>query len=242
MENNTHECQDCGMRFYNSHELVNHVRKFCTNANLHSLEGLASYETKKGLAKKQKQPARSVGSMKYEPALSSEELARDAMELDRHRDQLSAYRHYSSNNETDLDRQPNSDFTKYQKSGLRNIPHYKDSSRDVVQKSGARIMGDSEISIKPINNFGQSTRENNPYKRQQQENKDSFVSPPSQMPMGYAKRSFGPSMLDKSNSSIAKLSGSQKKDYATNKLLELDNIASLYDESGGMSMDFRKNL
>ena len=56
------------------------------------------------------------------------------------------------------------------------------------------------------------------------------------------KRNIGPSVLDKSNSSIAKMSGSQKKDYAVNKLLELDNIAAMYDESGGMSMDFRKNM
>ena len=37
IENNTHECQECGMKFYNAHELVNHVNKFCTGAGLNSL-------------------------------------------------------------------------------------------------------------------------------------------------------------------------------------------------------------
>jgi hypothetical protein len=38
------------------------------------------------------------------------------------------------------------------------------------------------------------------------------------------------------------MSISQKKDYASDKLVELDNIAEMYDKSGGMNMDFRKNL
>lgn len=31
------------MKFYNSQELVNHIRKFCSGAGLNSLEGLAEY-------------------------------------------------------------------------------------------------------------------------------------------------------------------------------------------------------
>lgn len=38
------------------------------------------------------------------------------------------------------------------------------------------------------------------------------------------------------------MSLSQKRDYASDKLVELDNIAVMYDKSGGMNMDFRKNL
>lgn len=38
------------------------------------------------------------------------------------------------------------------------------------------------------------------------------------------------------------MSVSQKHDYATDKLIELDTIAEMYDKSGGMSMDFRRNL
>lgn len=37
IENNTHECQDCGMKFYNAGELVNHTKKFCTFSGLDSL-------------------------------------------------------------------------------------------------------------------------------------------------------------------------------------------------------------
>ena len=38
------------------------------------------------------------------------------------------------------------------------------------------------------------------------------------------------------------MSESQKKDYATDKLLQLDSIDVMYDQGGGVSMDFRKNV
>ena len=165
IENNTHECQDCGMKFYNAHELVNHMRKFCVNAGLHSLDGLATYEQNKGFSKKQKQAAYSVGSMKYEPVHDPKELARDAIELQRHRDQLDGYQHYSSNHETFKDRQKaDTDFTKYNRSNLKNIPHYKaTSSGNIVKDSASRILGTSDISIKPLNDFGNGRQANHPY-------------------------------------------------------------------------------
>jgi hypothetical protein len=45
-----------------------------------------------------------------------------------------------------------------------------------------------------------------------------YYSPPSDVPLFLAKHN-GPSVLDKSNSSIAKMSVSQKHDYATDKLV-----------------------
>lgn len=38
------------------------------------------------------------------------------------------------------------------------------------------------------------------------------------------------------------MSQSQKKDYAVDKLLQLDSIDAMYDQGGGASMDFRKNV
>ena len=131
---------------------------------------------------------------------------------------------------------PHSGLTHYKKSNLKKIPHFQ-SSGDIILNSGSKILGESEISIKPLNNFGNQKQ---PKIGTGAEN--SYVSPPSQLPNHPFKRDYGPSVLDKSNSSIAKMSQSQKKDYATQKLLELDNIAELYDQSGGMSGDFRKNL
>ena len=57
-----------------------------------------------------------------------------------------------------------------------------------------------------IKNAGHSKPDNN------------YYSPPSDLPLVFAKHN-GPSVLDKSNSSIAKMSVSQKHDYATDKLV-----------------------
>ena len=35
---------------------------------------------------------------------------------------------------------------------------------------------------------------------------------------------------------------SQKRAYASEKLVELDNIADMYDKSGGTNTEFRKNI
>lgn len=35
---------------------------------------------------------------------------------------------------------------------------------------------------------------------------------------------------------------SQKRVYAADKLVELDNIADMYDTSGGNNIEFRKNV
>ena len=60
------------MKFYNSAELVNHIRKFCSGAGLNSLEGLAQYEHSTNMSKKLKNyGAHSLGAMKYEPVFSA---------------------------------------------------------------------------------------------------------------------------------------------------------------------------
>ena len=101
------------MRFYNAHELLNHARKFCTNAGLHNLDGLLSYERKKGFSKKQSKPAYSMGSMKYEPVHSPTDLAKDAMEFERHREQLQANRQY---------KQADINMSNY--SNIKRVPHF----------------------------------------------------------------------------------------------------------------------
>lgn len=99
-------------------------------------------------------------------------------------------------------------------------------------------MGGSEVSMQSLGNFNRNPTQ----KALDLSNPDhNYHSPPSDVPLFLAKHT-GPSVLDKSNSSIAKMSVSQKQDYATDKLLELDNIAEMYDKSGGMNMDFRRNL
>lgn len=60
---------------------------------------------------------------------------------------------------------------------------------------------------------------------------EQFVSPPTQEYTKLVKPA--PTVLDKSNSSIARMSESQRKDYATDKLLQLDSIDSMYDQAGG---------
>ena len=72
-------------------------------------------------------------------------------------------------------------------------------------------------------------------------NSNDYYSPPSEVPFAFAKNR-GPTVLDKSNSSIANMGVSQKKQYANDKLVELDSIAEMYDKGGGMNMEFRKNL
>lgn len=83
IENNTHECQDCGMKFYNAAELVNHTKKFCTLNGLDSLEGLAQYEITKSFNKKNKKyQASSMGAMKYEPeTFTASQIAKDARDM-----------------------------------------------------------------------------------------------------------------------------------------------------------------
>lgn len=108
---------------------------------------------------------------------------------------------------------------------------------------GSRVLGHSDVSIKALDGFAnyenkgplQSNRKIN-------NSKDEYVSPPSDAPMLFVKNRPGPSVLDKSNSSIAQMSLSQRRGYASDKLVELDHIAEMYDKSGGMNMDFRKNL
>lgn len=66
IENITHECQECHMKFYNSQELVNHTKKFCTPSGLHTLEGLAHFENTSKLSKNLKNyGAKSITGMKY---------------------------------------------------------------------------------------------------------------------------------------------------------------------------------
>lgn len=65
------------MKFYNSHELVNHIKKFCSASGMNSLEGLAQYEHQSAFSKKLKNyGAHSLGSVKYEPVYNASELAK----------------------------------------------------------------------------------------------------------------------------------------------------------------------
>jgi hypothetical protein len=50
------------------------------------------------------------------------------------------------------------------------------------------------------------------------------------------------SVLDKSNASIANMSASKRHQYATDKLVELNSIATLYDKNGGANVEFTKNM
>lgn len=67
-----------------------------------------------------------------------------------------------------------------------------------------------------------------------------YYSPPTQYPVYNRKPNI--SLLDKSNTSIANMTKSQKRVYAADKLVELDNIADMYDTSGGSNIEFRKNV
>jgi hypothetical protein len=49
-------------------------------------------------------------------------------------------------------------------------------------------------------------------------------------------------MLDKSNSSLAKVSNKDKIEYAKVKLDELNEIKSLYVQNGGQKNEFKSNV
>ena len=52
----------------------------------------------------------------------------------------------------------------------------------------------------------------------------------------------GATVLNKSNTSIANMTKSQREDYVSQKLLELKNISEMYDKSGGQNHKVRMNV
>jgi uncharacterized protein YydD (DUF2326 family) len=90
-----------------------------------------------------------------------------------------------------------------------------------MSKNGSRVLGNSDVSIKPLNNFEKQ---------------------PHHMAPTYGQNLPITSILNKSNTSIANMTKSQRLEYINGKLLELEGIRHMYEGGGGMNDDFMKNL
>ena len=92
-----------------------------------------------------------MGAMKYEPqTFTASQIANDARNMEAHREQLQINRAYSNVGASVGNYQQ-----KYEPKSGMNLNHdYVNYQKNSIAKHGSRVLGSSDISIQPLNNFG----------------------------------------------------------------------------------------